>query len=207
MIEYRTVKKASEIEVTINRSRFIGRCFPVKSEEEALAFLANIRKQHWDARHNCYAYAIGERSGIARYSDDGEPGGTAGMPIMDVLRRRDITDVLIVVTRYFGGILLGTGGLVRAYSKSAAEAVDSAGILTMAPGTLFEIEVDYSRYGAIESYLRGAAQIRKLDFVQAVKIRALVRTQEAAVFQKELSERTDGTCFACIAGEAYLEIP
>ena len=116
MKPYKSVKQCSEAEYTVNRSRFIGRCFPVDSEEAALCLLSDIRKRHWDATHNCFAYRIGETAAAARFSDDGEPGGTAGKPIMDVLTGKGLTNVLCVVTRYFGGILLGAGGLVRAYS-------------------------------------------------------------------------------------------
>ena len=108
MKPYKSVKQCSEAEYTVNRSRFIGRCFPVDSEEAALCLLGDIRKKHWDATHNCFAYRIGENA-AARFSDDGEPGGTAGKPIMDVLTGRGLTNVLCVVTRYFGGILLGAG--------------------------------------------------------------------------------------------------
>ena len=111
---FRTVKAPSSVELVINRSRFIGQCFPISSEEEALEKLSELRKKYWDATHNCYAYSVGQKGEIARFSDDGEPGGTAGMPMMDALRGAGVTDVLCVVTRYFGGILLGTGGLVRA---------------------------------------------------------------------------------------------
>ena len=140
MKPYKSVKQRSEAEYTVNRSRFIGRCFPVDSEEAALCLLGDIRKKHWDATHNCFAYRIGDNA-AARFSDDGEPGGTAGKPIMDVLTGRGLTNVLCVVTRYFGGILLGAGGLVRAYSKSAAEAVAKAGVVSYLPGTVLDIKV------------------------------------------------------------------
>ena len=122
---YKTARAASETEFTVNKSRFIGRCFPVSSEEEALARLDEIRKLHHDATHNCWAYNL--RGGIMRFSDDGEPGGTAGMPMLQVLQRENLHNVVCVVTRYFGGILLGAGGLVRAYTKGAKIAVDAAG--------------------------------------------------------------------------------
>ena len=130
---FRTVKAPSSVELVINRSRFIGQCFPISSEEEALDKLSELRKQYWDATHNCYAYSVGEKGEIARFSNDGEPGGTAGMPMMDALRGAGVTNVLCVVTRYFGGVLLGTGGLVRAYSRSCAEAIRAAGVVRMAP--------------------------------------------------------------------------
>ena len=141
MKPYKSVKQRSEAEYTVNRSRFIGRCFPVDSEEAALCLLGDIRKKHWDATHNCFAYRIGDNA-AARFSDDGEPGGTAGKPIMDVLTGRGLTNVLCVVTRYFGGILLGAGGLVRAYSKSAADAVTKAGVVSYLPGTILDIPMD-----------------------------------------------------------------
>ncbi|HIU94159.1 MAG TPA: YigZ family protein, partial [Candidatus Aphodomorpha intestinavium] len=128
---YRTVKQPGEAELVIKRSRFIGRCFPVADEQEALRLLEQVRRQHWDATHNCYAYSVGVSGACARYSDDGEPSGTAGLPMMEALRRSGVTDALVVVTRYFGGILLGAGGLVRAYSAAAAAAVRSAGEVEM----------------------------------------------------------------------------
>ena len=131
MTGYRTLAAKGEAELVIQRSRFIGRGFPVESEAAALAILADIRKAHWDASHNCFAYRIGPDGGCARYSDDGEPGGTAGLPMMEVLKSRGLTDLLVVVTRYFGGILLGAGGLTRAYSKSARDALAAAGVAAM----------------------------------------------------------------------------
>ena len=126
MKAYTTVLGASEAEFTEKKSRFIGRCFPVETEDEAFAVIADVKKRHWDATHNCYAFIVGENGLTQRFSDDGEPSGTAGMPILDVIKQKGLTNTLIVVTRYFGGILLGAGGLVRAYSKAAASAVDCA---------------------------------------------------------------------------------
>ena len=207
MVPFKTIARASEEEFVINRSRFIGRCFPVSTEEEALAHLAAIRKQHYDARHNCYAYRIGPRGETARFSDDGEPSGTAGMPMMEVLTARDVTDVLCVVTRYFGGILLGAGGLVRAYSRGAADAVRAAGVMRHIPGTALELTVDYGRYGAIEAYVRANAQVDALDFAENVHIRALVEDGFADAFCKEIVERTDGRVTPARCGEGYLLRP
>jgi hypothetical protein len=122
---YKTLLKAADGEFIVNKSRFIGYGCPCETEEEALAFLASIRTKHKDATHNCYAYIIGPNMGIMRYSDDGEPGGTAGMPIIEVMKARGVTNCAVVVTRYFGGILLGAGGLVRAYSQGAATALNA----------------------------------------------------------------------------------
>ncbi len=125
MADYKTVRAAASGELTEKRSRFIGYCKPVSTEEEATAFIASIRSRHWDARHNVYAYSLREGN-LRRYSDDGEPSGTAGMPVLDVLQKSGVTDVCVVVTRYFGGVLLGTGGLVRAYSQAARLGLNAA---------------------------------------------------------------------------------
>ena len=139
---YKTPNIASQTEFVVNRSRFIGRCFPVADEQEALARLEEVRKLHYDATHNCWAYNL--RGGVMRFSDDGEPGGTAGMPIMDTLIRSNTQDALIVVTRYFGGILLGSGGLVRAYSRSASDALNASGSCDMVPASMVGFTIDYT---------------------------------------------------------------
>lgn len=204
MKPYKSVKQCSEAEYTVNRSRFIGRCFPVESEEAALCLLGDIRKKHWDATHNCFAYRIGENA-AARFSDDGEPGGTAGKPIMDVLTGRGLTNVLCVVTRYFGGILLGAGGLVRAYSKSAAEAVTKAGMVSYLPGTVLDIPMDYSRYGALEGFIRANAEVRNVAFAQNVVVTVAVEDTNLLKFMKEVTERSDGRCTPVTIGTGYMK--
>ncbi|PWL88375.1 MAG: YigZ family protein [Clostridia bacterium] len=204
MKPYKSVKQCSEAEYTVNRSRFIGRCFPVDSEEAALCLLGDIRKKHWDATHNCFAYRIGENA-AARFSDDGEPGGTAGKPIMDVLTGRGLTNVLCVVTRYFGGILLGAGGLVRAYSKSAADAVTKAGMVSYLPGTVLDIPMDYSRYGALEGFIRANAEVRNVAFAQNVVVTVAVEDTNLLKFMKEVTERSDGRCTPVTIGTGYMK--
>ena len=204
MKPYKSVKQCSEAEYTVNRSRFIGRCFPVDSEEAALCLLGDIRKKHWDATHNCFAYRIGENA-AARFSDDGEPGGTAGKPIMDVLTSRGLTNVLCVVTRYFGGILLGAGGLVRAYSKSAADAVTKAGMVSYLPGTVLDIPMDYSRYGALEGFIRANAEVRNVAFAQNVVVTVAVEDTNLLKFMKEVTERSDGRCTPVTIGTGYMK--
>lgn len=204
MKPYKSVKQCSEAEYTVNRSRFIGRCFPVDSEEAALCLLVDIRKKHWDATHNCFAYRIGENA-AARFSDDGEPGGTAGKPIMDVLTGRGLTNVLCVVTRYFGGILLGAGGLVRAYSKSAADAVAKAGVVSYLPGTILDIPMDYSRYGALEGFIRANAEVRNVAFAQNVVVTVAVEDTNLLKFMKEVTERSDGRCTPVTIGTGYMK--
>lgn len=204
MKPYKSVKQRSEAEYTVNRSRFIGRCFPVESEEAALCLLGDIRKKHWDATHNCFAYRIGDNA-AARFSDDGEPGGTAGKPIMDVLTGRGLTNVLCVVTRYFGGILLGAGGLVRAYSKSAADAVTKAGMVSYLPGTILDIPMDYSRYGALEGFIRANAEVRNVAFAQNVVVTVAVEDTNLLKFMKEVTERSDGRCTPVTIGTGYMK--
>lgn len=204
MKPYKSVKQCSEAEYTVNRSRFIGRCFPVESEEAALCLLGDIRKKHWDATHNCFAYRIGENA-AARFSDDGEPGGTAGKPIMDMLTGRGLTNVLCVVTRYFGGILLGAGGLVRAYSKSAADAVTKAGVVSYLPGTVLDIPMDYSRYGALEGFIRANAEVRNVAFAQNVVVTVAVEDTNLLKFMKEVTERSDGRCTPVTIGTGYMK--
>ena len=204
MKPYKSVKQRSEAEYTVNRSRFIGRCFPVDSEEAALCLLGDIRKKHWDATHNCFAYRIGDNA-AARFSDDGEPGSTAGKPIMDVLTGRGLTNVLCVVTRYFGGILLGAGGLVRAYSKSAAEAVAKAGVVSYLPGTVLDIPMDYSRYGALEGFIRANAEVRNVAFAQNVVVTVAVEDTNLLKFMKEVTERSDGRCTPVTIGTGYMK--
>lgn len=143
-MEYITLSKEAEVSFIEKKSEFIGHAAPVKTEAEAMEFITKIRKKHGDATHNCYAYMLA--NGSARYSDDGEPQGTAGVPILSVIQKGGFTDAVIVVTRYFGGILLGAGGLVRAYSASARDAVAAAKIVTYAQYTEFKVECSYSDY-------------------------------------------------------------
>ena len=201
---YTSVKRASQIEFIVNRSRFIGRCFPLKSEEEALSLLADVKKQHWDATHNCYAYALSPAFETARFSDDGEPGGTAGMPMLEVLKAKNVTNALVIATRYFGGVLLGAGGLVRAYARTASDAVSAAGVVHMRPARRVSVTLDYARYGAVEGYMRQNAGEVKPEFLENVAISALVRAENADAFLKEITERTDGRAKTELLGEEYL---
>ncbi len=206
MRPYTTVNLASRIEFSVNRSRFIGRCFPLINEEEALRYLADIRKEHWDATHNCYAYALGPSFETARFSDDGEPGGTAGLPMMEVLKNKGVTDALVIATRYFGGVLLGTGGLVRAYSRTASEAVLAAGIVHMRPARHVFIRIDYARYGTVESYVRQQAGKVECSFAEDVTISAMVSTERLSAFQKDITELTDGRAAITLLEEGYLRL-
>ena len=202
---YKTVLRPSETEFYEKKSRFIGHCFPVSSEEEALEKLCEMRKRYYDATHNCWAYSLAD--GSMRFSDDGEPGGTAGMPIMDTLIRRDIKNAIVVVTRYFGGILLGSGGLVRAYSKSASDAVSAAGCGIMSPCKVLEFAVDYPRYGGIEGFVKANSLVDGVDFMENVRFRVTVADDGADAFIAEITERTDGRAVPEVVGERFIAIP
>ena len=151
--EYRTVYKGGEGEITEKKSRFIATVSPASSEEEALLFIESMRKKYWDARHNCFAYVIGKRGELKRFSDDGEPGGTAGKPILEVITGEGLCNAAIVVTRYFGGTLLGTGGLVRAYTAASKEGLASSVIVTKILGVRLHIMTDYNGLGKIQYIL------------------------------------------------------
>ena len=150
MTEYKTVRASAKDEYIVKKSRFIGHIAPVTTAEQALEFISAVSKKHWDATHNVYAYILRD-GGIKRYSDDGEPQGTAGIPVLDVLEKTGVTDCAVVVTRYFGGILLGGGGLVRAYSHSASIAVAAGGIVTRALCARLKVTCDYYFYGKLSS--------------------------------------------------------
>ena len=166
---------------------------PVKNEEEALAFLEEMRKKYWDARHNCYAYSIGKNREFTRCSDDGEPSGTAGRPMLDVILGEDIYNVAVVVTRYFGGVLLGTGGLVRAYSKAVQEGLAGSLVIEKKKGISLKVTTDYTGIGKIQ-YIAGERQIPILDseYTDKVVLKLLVPDAETEAVQKAITEGTNG---------------
>ena len=176
------------------RSRFIGRCYPIATEEEALSYLEQIRKKHWDATHNCYAYAL--RDGTARFSDDGEPSGTAGMPMMDGIKRIGVVDVLCIATRYFGGILLGAGGLVRAYSKTACDAIRAAKIVRMLPCTQFQLKMPYPYWGSVQLLLERFGSIQEVQYTDVVTCFVWVQEEQVELFQRTLTEKTEARVLA-----------
>ncbi|MBR6635402.1 MAG: YigZ family protein [Clostridia bacterium] len=170
MQEYLTVAKETEDEFTVKHSRFIGYIKPVTTQEEAVEFINSKKSKHWDATHNVYAYILRDGQ-IRRYSDDGEPQGTAGIPVLDVLQKEGLTDCVVVVTRYFGGILLGGGGLVRAYSHAAKLAVDASGVIKMSMCVRAECECDYGYYGRLVSLIpECGGTIENSEFTENVKV-------------------------------------
>ncbi len=201
MQAYKTLGQYAAEEYIVKKSRFIGYAKPVKTEEDALSFIEEIKKKHWDATHNVYAYSLRE-GGVKRFSDDGEPQGTAGMPVLNVLIQEDVTDCVVVVTRYFGGILLGGGGLVRAYSHSAKLGVDAAEIITLATFSVCEINCDYTFYGKIETLIRDfGGKIKETEFLQNVKLTFKIEQGTEESFDKKLKDLTNAKVDFQIVGE------
>lgn len=191
-MEYRTIAERCEARFIEKKSEFIGYLSPAGSEEEAVAFINEIRAMHRKATHNCYAYILRENS-MCRHSDDGEPAGTAGVPIYEVLRREGLTDTVCVVTRYFGGVLLGAGGLVRAYTRGAKDAVDAAKIKVMAAAVRLEISVDYSLYGRLPQVFSDFdVRVNSEDFADNVKISLFVREELAETLTNKLIDCCNG---------------
>ena len=205
MNTYKTVKQFAFDEIVEKRSRFIGYCRPVKTQDEAIAFINEIKTKHWDARHNVYAYVIRDE-GISRYSDDNEPQGTAGIPVLDAIRKRDITDCVVVVTRYFGGVLLGAGGLVRAYSAAAKAGIDAAQELEMEMCSVCTLRCSYTMYGKIPALVaKFGGSIDDSDFADNVSIRFHLPEDDLPAFNKALSEESSGKYAAEEINKEYFE--
>lgn len=206
MEEYLVPTGYGEDEFTEKRSRFIGRIWLVETEEEALSKIQEMKKQHYDATHNCWAYII--HGGAVRFSDDGEPGGTAGMPILQVLQREGLNNVVCVVTRYFGGILLGAGGLVRAYTKGAKIAVDAAGKSIKRVWTVLYIPCPYSFYERVKLEIEAFGGIlRSTDFGAEVDMEILFPQANAQLFLDRLTDLTSGTVEGMEIGQEYRALP
>lgn len=192
LIKYKTIYKEAEAEIIEKKSKFIATVRPVKTEEEAQSFIEEMRKKYWDATHNVFAYQIGERNQIQRFSDDGEPSGTAGLPVLDVLKGEDVKDVAIVVTRYFGGTLLGTGGLVRAYGKAAKEGLLEAGIIEKKLYRRFRVITDYSLLGKVQyEILQEGHVIEDTIYTDKIKFIVLVEEENKDSFSKRIIEKTN----------------
>lgn len=190
---YKTVLEGGTGEIIEKKSRFIATVRPVKTEEEALAFLEEMKKKYWDARHNCFVYSVGLNREYTRCSDDGEPSGTAGRPMLDVILGEDIYNVAVVVTRYFGGVLLGTGGLVRAYSKAVQEGLAASRIIEKRWGISLKVTTDYTGIGKIQ-YIAGERSIPILnsEYTDKVVLELLIPSDEADAVQKAITEGTNG---------------
>ena len=204
MNEYLTIEKKSKTEFVEKCSRFIGAAFPVSNREEAERIVSELKSEYWDAKHNVFAYILREGN-VKRFSDDGEPQGTAGMPVLDVIEKQGLCDVLVVVTRYFGGVLLGTGGLVRAYSHSAALAIEAAKPVLMTPATECFLSCDYSSYGTIQAFLNNeeCKDITSV-FEDDVKINFYVKSDNLSGFENRLTELSNGKIELIKKSEKFL---
>lgn len=204
MKPYKTLLQEGQEEFIINKSRFIGYGAPAQTEEEALAFLQKIRIRHKDASHNCYAYVIGQNAGIQRYSDDGEPGGTAGLPIIGVIKAQEVVNACVVITRYYGGIQLGAGGLVRAYSQGASSALGACGVGVMHPTITYLLSVEYPRWGRLENHLESQpVRIISTDFGADITVSLQVRSQDEASFLQGIATASDGRIEPLAMEEGY----
>ena len=204
---YITLEREASASFIEKKSEFIGYACPCKTEQEALDFIAKIRKKHADAKHNVYAYQIKENN-IARFTDDGEPQGTAGMPVLDIIKKTGFTDACIVVTRYFGGILLGTGGLVRAYSHAAKLAAEAAHVITYERFITCEIICDYTDYDKIRASYQGVGlMVDGVDFAADVTQRLAVRAPEYDGFCAALTELTNGAVLIETTGDRFDFLP
>lgn len=202
--QYKTIYEGGEAEIIEKKSRFIATVKPVKTEEEAIIFIDALKKKYWNATHNCFAYVIGEQFQIQRCSDDGEPSGTAGKPMLDVLLGEKIHDVAVVVTRYFGGTLLGTGGLVRAYSGSVQAGLAASKIITKIQGYKLQILTDYTGLGKIQ-YILAQRGLKILDsvYTEQVAISVFIPQEELSGVMAEITEGTNGRAEMEIGTECY----
>ena len=206
MTEYYIPTGHSQTELVEKRSRFIGQVWRVSSEEEARRRIEETKKQHYDARHNCWCYLI--RDGAVRYSDDGEPQGTAGQPMLNVFQRESVTNVCCVVTRYFGGVLLGAGGLTRAYTKGAKDALDAVGISTMSLWTLWDVPCTYPLFERVKlEIIACGGVVRDTAYGADIRLRAAFPAGGAEQFVPRLTELSAGSLAMEAAGEEFLPGP
>lgn len=206
--KYKTIARRAQIEISEKKSRFIATVMPVKSQEEVDGFLEELRKKYWNASHHCYAYQIGKRSEIQRFSDDGEPQGTAGKPILEVLKGEDLKNTAIIVTRYFGGTELGTGGLVRAYGKSAKEGVLAAGIVECVLMRRYKLTIPYTLVGKVEYLLNENKYfIEDASYTDDVTFDVLVEEDHGQEFKKQMIEATSAEAIIEEGGTLYKKIP
>lgn len=205
-MEYKTMAAPATAEFVEKRSRFIGHVSPVQTEAEAVSFINSIKEMHREATHNVYAYVLRDGQ-TRRYSDDGEPQGTAGIPVLDVIQKAGLVDVAVVVTRYFGGTLLGAGGLVRAYTAGAAQAIEAGVIKTMSPCTVLEMDIDYGMYGKVTYILpKYSTKVLESDFGVAVKLKIMIKDSDLQAFRRELEEITSATVYPYETEQLYADI-
>ncbi len=207
MTEYYIPTASAEAELVEKRSRFIGQVKPVETEEEARAFVEQVKKKHYDARHNCWCYRLRDGD-VERYSDDGEPQGTAGQPMLNVFQREEVTNVVCVVTRYFGGVLLGAGGLVRAYTQSAKDALDAAGISVVRRWVEAAVPCPYSFFDRVRLEVEAhGGVLGETEYAADVTVHALLPEGQVEAFSARMTELTAGGTAVQIMGEAFKAVP
>jgi uncharacterized YigZ family protein len=203
---YYTVKTTGEHEIVIEKSRFIAQISRAETEEEAQEFIQAIKKKHWNATHNCSAYLIGENDQIQKANDDGEPSGTAGVPILEVLKKRNLKDTVVVVTRYFGGIKLGAGGLIRAYGKSTSEGLNAVGVVERRLVQIMHVKIDYTWLGKLEKELRASVYlVKEIHYLDTVEIEVYVNEDKVQAFTEWMVELTNGQCKIQSGENVFLE--
>ena len=204
---YKTIHKYGKDEIVINKSRFIGYAMPINTEEEALDFIEEIKSKHRDATHNVYAYVVGPNSNVQRFNDDGEPSGTAGIPALEVIKKEDLRNVVVVVTRYFGGIKLGGGGLIRAYTRGAKIGLESGLIIDKVLHYKLKVRINYNLYGMIENYLiTNEITIEGTIYDDCVNIYVYVKFSELEAFTKNIKDLTSGDSIVEYIDEIHLSI-
>lgn len=208
MENYRTIKENTIYEIEIKKSKFICFLKRVEDEEEALEFIEEIKKEHWKATHNCSAYTIGLNDEIQRAHDDGEPSGTAGVPMLEILLKRELKNVAAVVTRYFGGIKLGAGGLIRAYGGAVKEAVDHVGVIERQLQQLMDLTVSYSQSGTVEHSLREAEYtIQDITYAEEITFHCVVPLEKEESFREDAANWTSGEGKVEVTNKAWIEVP
>ncbi|PSL48559.1 putative YigZ family protein [Salsuginibacillus halophilus] len=208
LTSYYTVKTYGETEIVIQKSRFITYVTRAETEAEAQSFIEQIKKQHWNATHNCSAYLIGEQDDIQKANDDGEPSGTAGLPMLEVLKKRGLKDTVVVVTRYFGGIKLGAGGLIRAYGNAVSEGLNETGVVERRLMDVYTVAVDYTLLGKVENELRNSTyDLHSIDYAEAVNVHVYVPKEagEGERFETWLTNLTNGQAAFSTGEPVYLE--
>lgn len=205
MSNYKTLHKFGVDEYIVEKSTFIGYAKPIKTEEEAVEFINEIKKKHKDATHNVWAYTIGENMNIQRYSDDGEPQGTAGIPTLEVIKKEDLRDVVVVVTRYFGGIKLGAGGLVRAYTKGAKVGIEAGIVIEKVKYSEVKIKIEYTQLGRIQNEIMNLGfKVKDTIYSEDVELIVYVRNEEAQSLMDRIIDITSGTADVSLGEEYYL---
>lgn len=204
--DYHTVQGFGESEIIIQKSRFITYANRAETEEQAQIFINNIKEKHKSANHNCFAYIIGEHDNIQKANDDGEPSGTAGVPMLEVLKKQGLQDTVVVVTRYFGGIKLGGGGLIRAYGKATTEGIDAAKVVARKLHHLLKVSIDYTWLGKVENEVRNSVYpLKEINYAELVEVLVFTKADEEAAFINWMAEITNGQAKIELMGKEFLE--